>query len=124
MLAGGLVLAGPAYATGSIECSDPQTSTSVNILLGAGPVPNVLSVTIVAGDKRYTTVPGQPGEQLTIAQAYDDGEIVRIDLVDQQAEKRVAAIRIIKADTETDPLQVGYVQVNNGDPVGVTCEGP
>ena len=124
MLAGALALAGPAGATGSIECGDLGSRARVNILLGAGPVPNVLSVTLAHGDKRYTTVPGQPGEQLSIAQAYDDGELVRIDLVDQQAEKQVAAIRILKADTDTDPFQIGYVQVADGDPIGVTCEGP
>lgn len=124
MLAGGLTLAGPAHATGAIECGDPSSSTSVNILLGAGPVPNVLSVAIKAGGNRFTTVPGQPGEQLSIAQAYDDGEIVRIDLVDMQAQKRVAAVRILRADGEADPFQIGYVEINGHDPIGVTCEGP
>ena len=101
-----------------------KSDSSVDILLGAGPVPNFLSVTIVLGERRLTTVQDQPGEQVRIAQAYDDGEVVRVDLIDPQAERKVAVIRIIRADSKAGPLQIGYVQIDEGVAVGVTCEGP
>ncbi len=127
-LAAGLVwgatLAGPAHATQSIGCTDMKSDSSVDILFGAGPIPNFLSVTVIVGDRRLTTVPGQPGEQVTIAQAYDDGEVVRVDLIDLQAQNKVAAIRIIRADDEAGPFQIGYVQIEGNVAVGITCEGP
>ncbi len=123
-LACGLATGKPAHATQAIGCTDMKSDSSVEILLGAGPVPNFLSVTIVLGDRRLTTVPGQPGEQVAIAQAYDDGEVVRVDLVDLQAQTRVAAIRIIRADDKAGPFQTGYVQLEGDVAVGITCEGP
>lgn len=119
-----LAMVGQAHATVSIECTDIKQDTGVNLLLGAGPVPSFLSVTIALGDRLITTVPGQPGEQATIAQAYDDGEFVRVDLVDTQAENKVATIRIVRADESTGPFQIGYVQIDEGVAVGITCVGP
>lgn len=124
MLVGGFVTLGSAHAALSIGCTDMKSDSSVDILLGAGPVPNFLSVTIVLGERRLTTVQDQLGEQVRIAQAYDDGEVVRVDLIDPQAERKVAVIRIIRADSKAGPLQIGYVQIDEGVAVGVTCEGP
>ena len=86
-----------AHATQSISCSDMKGDSGIDILLGAGPVPNVLSVTLSLGERQLTTEPGLPGEKMTIAQAYDDGEFFRIDLMDDQVTRRVAAIRLILA---------------------------
>ena len=96
----------------------------LGILLGAGPVSNVLSVTVDIGERHLTTVPGQPGEKAAIAQAFDDGEVFRIDLVDDQATKLMAIIRLIRADHDETPLQLGFVQIENDPPVGVSCVGP
>jgi|GEM_PF-811094 len=119
-----LVLAGPAKATQSISCSDMKGDSGVDILLGAGPVPNVLSVTVTLGERRLGTDPAGEGEIVSIAQAFDDGEILRIDLVDQQATKRMAAIRLILAGHDTNPLRIGTVQIEDEPPVGLSCEGP
>ena len=120
----GLLIVDPAFATQSISCSDNKFDSSVNILLGAGPVPNVLEVTISIVERRLTTVTGQPGEQVSKAQSYDDGEFLRIDLVDAQATKRAAVIRLIRRDHKTHPLQVGLVQIEDDVPIGISCEGP
>lgn len=123
-LVAGLTLSVPAKATVSIECSGLSSSAAVSLLLGAGPVPNFIQVSVAVGDRLLTTVAGQPGEQVTVAQAYDDGEIVRVDLVDLQATKQVAAIRILRADDKAGPFQIGYVQVDDDLPVAISCEGP
>lgn len=121
----GFVTAGaPALATQSISCAGIETPAAVDLLLGAGPVPNILSVGVAVGERVLTTNADQPGEKVTIAQSYDDGEVVRVDLVDDQATRQVAAIRIIRADDKTGPFQIGYVQVDDGVAVGITCEGP
>jgi len=117
-------LAGTAHATVSISCSDMKSDSSLDIVLGAGPVPNVFSVAVSVGGRLLTTEPSMPGEPVVIAQAFDDGEVFRIDLADQQATKRVAAIRLLRGDHDTLPLQIGFVQIEDEPPVGISCEGP
>lgn len=118
------VAAGSAHATVSISCSDMKFDSSIDIVLGAGPVPNVFSVSLSVGGREFTTEPGLPGEPVAIAQAFDDGEVFRIDLVDDQATRRVAAIRLIRADHDTAPVQIGFVQIGDEPPIGISCVGP
>ncbi|WP_420409288.1 hypothetical protein [Hoeflea sp.] len=119
-----LPLTGAAQATGSIACKDMKFDSSVEIVLGAGPVTNVISVTVSVGDRDVTTLPGFPGEPAAIAQAYDDGELFRIDLVDDQATRLLAEIRLLRADHDSMPLQIGYVRLEGEPPVGISCVGP
>ncbi len=116
--------ASPAHATVFISCTDMKFDSSLEIVLGAGPVPNVFSVSLAVGGREFTTQVGLPGEPLDIAQSYDDGEVFRIDLVDPQVTKRVAAIRLVRAEHDTAPLQIGFVQIEDEPPIGITCEGP
>jgi hypothetical protein len=117
-------IAGPAHATVSISCADMKFDSSIDIVLGAGPVPNVFSVSMSVGGRDFTTAPGQPGERVDIAQAYDDGEVFRIDLVDPQVTKRVAAIRLLRVEHDSMPLQIGILQIEDDPPIGISCEGP
>ena len=116
--------ASPAHATVSITCTDMKFESSLEIVLGAGPVPNVFSVSLSAGGREFTTAQSLPGEKLDIAQAYDDGEVFRIDLVDPQVTKRVAAIRLIRGEHDDAPLQLGFVQIEEEPPIGISCVGP
>ena len=116
--------AAPAWATVSISCTDMKNDSGIDIVLGAGPVPNVFSVSLSVGGREFTSAPGLPGEPVTIAQAYDDDEVFRIDLVDPQVTKRVAAIRLLRADHDTAPVQVGFVQIEDEPPIGISCVGP
>ncbi|PHR24773.1 MAG: hypothetical protein COA37_03190 [Hoeflea sp.] len=119
-----LAIAGPAHATVSISCADMKFDSSIDIVLGAGPVPNVFSVTMSVGGREFSTEPGLPGEPVSVAQAFDDGELFRIDLVDDQATRRVAAIRLLRAEHDTMPLQLGFLQIEDEPPIGISCEGP
>jgi hypothetical protein len=119
-----LAFAGTAHATVSISCSDMKFDSSIDIVLGAGPVPTVFSVLMSVGGRQFSTEPSLPGELVDIAQAYDDGEVFRIDLVDPQVTKRVAAIRLLRGDHDTAPLQIGFVQIEDEPPIGISCEGP
>jgi hypothetical protein len=117
-------LSNHAHATQSISCTDMKFDSGVDIVLGAGPVPNVLSVSVAVGERQLTTEPGLPGEQVAIAQSYDDGEVFRVDLIDLQATRLVAAIRLLRGDHDSMPLQIGFVQIEGEPPVGISCEGP
>lgn len=119
-----IALSVPAHATQSISCTDMKQDSSVDILLGAGPVPNVISVSISVAGRDLTTEPGLPGEKVSRVQSFDDGEVFRIDLVDLQATKRVAAIRLLRGEHDSMPLQIGFVQIEDEPPVGISCIGP
>ena len=115
-----LAIAGPAHATVSISCADMKFDSSIDIVLGAGPVPNVFSVSMSVGGRDFTTAPGQPGERENI-------ECIQMgfgDLVAPQVTRRVAAIRLLRADHDTMPLQIGILQIEEDPPVGISCEGP
>jgi len=116
--------ASPAHATVSISCADMKFDSSLDIVLGAGPVPNVFSVSLSVGGREFTTAEGLPGEKVDIAQSYDDGELFRIDLVDPQVTRRVAAIRLLRGDHDESPLQIGFVQIGDEPPIGISCVGP
>jgi hypothetical protein len=116
--------AGAAQATVSITCSDMKSDSNLDIVLGAGPVPNVFSVQLSVGGREFTTEPALPGEPVSIAQAFDDGELFRIDLVDDQATRRVAVIRLLNAEHDAMPLRIGFLQIEDEPPVGVSCIGP
>lgn len=119
-----LAFSAPAQATVSISCTDMKFDSSLDIVLGAGPVPNVFSVTVSVGGREFTTVPGLPGEPVAIAQSFDDGEVFRIDLVDDQATRRVVAIRLLRGEHDLSPLQLGFVQIEDEPPIGISCVGP
>ena len=114
----------PANATVGIGCTGMTTDAGVDILFGAGPVPNFLEVTVVAAGQKISTRAQDGFTEANIAQAYDDGEMVRVDLMDVQAERLLAAIRFIRADDKAGPLQIGYVQLPDTAPIAITCEGP
>lgn len=114
----------PAHATQSITCTDMKFDSSVDILLGAGPVSNVLRVSVAIGERELTTDASLPGEQVVKAQSFDDGEVFRIDLMDLQATKRIAAIRLLRGEHDSAPLQIGFVQIEDEPPVGISCVGP
>ncbi|WP_394689434.1 hypothetical protein [Hoeflea sp.] len=114
----------PAHATQSITCTDMKSDSEVDILLGAGPVSNVLRVLIGVGERTLTTDANLPGEQVVVVQSFDDGEVFRIDLMDLQATKRIAAIRLLRGEHDSAPLQIGFVQIEGEPPVGISCTGP
>jgi hypothetical protein len=119
-----VVLASHAHATVSISCTDMKSDSSIEIVLGAGPVPNVFSLSMSVAGRAFSTEPGMPGEPVSVAQAFDDGELFRIDLVDDQATALIARIRLLRGDHDTMPLQLGFVQIGDEPPIGITCEGP
>jgi len=115
--------AGPASATSAISCSAIDGGAGIDILFGAGPVPSVFAVT-VSQQSRVLSTQGLPGtEPVSIARAFVDTETVKIDLLDDQAERLAASIRLLRSAGD-EPLQIGYLKVENQPPVGVTCIGP
>ncbi|MTI43006.1 hypothetical protein JM93_01821 [Roseibium hamelinense] len=121
--AGMLTLAGPALATSNITCDAFEGAAVADILFGAGPVPAIIDVTVGTGNDYYTTKGLPDAVPLVIARAFTDAETVKIDLMDDQAERLLVSIRLLRSAGE-EPLQIGYLQVGDEPPVGVTCIGP
>lgn len=116
--------AAPAWATATIGCSGIGNDAEVTLTIGAGPVPNLISAVVSVNETLLTTIDGQNGQKASIAQAYDDGEVLRLDLVDEQAENALAAVRIVRADDKSGSASAGVVQIHGLAPAAILCEGP
>jgi hypothetical protein len=120
-----VLLAPPALATGSIHCRALDGSAAeVTLTLGPLPVGPVLLVRLEAGGRRWSSVPGEAAEPLTIAQAFTTAEGVAVDLVDDQASRQVVSLRILRVEEGRRVHQYGYLHLHGQAVHPIACEGP
>ncbi len=113
----------PAQATGSIGCQGLDGSTArVTLTLGASPVPAVLVVRLEADGQRWSTVAGEEGERLGIAQAFVTEEWLAVDLVDEGATRRIASVRVLRVEEGRRVHQYGYLQLHGVAVHPLSCE--
>ena len=121
----GWLWTGEASATASMSCSGIDCDAGLEMVFGAGPVPNILDMGVSVGDRVISTRPGEGIEEGVIGQAYFDGELTRIEMMDDQVTTKLVTIRILHVrDLEEDDFQIGYIQIENDHPVAVKCDGP
>lgn len=114
-----------ANATASMSCSGIGNDSSLEMVFGAGPVPNILDMGVSVGDRFIGTRVEEGQEQGYIAQSYFDGELTRIEMMDDQVTKKLVTVRILHVrDLEEEDFQIGYIQIENDQPVAVKCDGP
>ena len=122
----GLLFALPvsqAFATASISCGSDDGGFSANVILGAGPVTNVIQVEIEHGDQLISTSNGDA--PAVIARSYITDTLLSIDLMDDQALHHVAELRVVRyLDDESEGLQVGFAKLKDAAPIAVRCDGP
>ena len=112
-----------AFATASISCGSDNDSLSVNVILGAGPVTNVVQVEIQNGDQLISTSNGDA--PAVIARSYITDTMLSIDLMDDQALDHVAELRVVRyLGDESEGLQVGFAKLKDVAPIAVVCDGP
>jgi hypothetical protein len=78
----------PAFATGSIHCTQAgRPGFSLYLSVGGGPGPSIVSASLADGRERFTT--GERSGSPVIAQAWLSDTELRLDIVDSNAERFV-----------------------------------
>jgi hypothetical protein len=122
-LAACILAAGPALATGTVECEAVGGGARVALTVGSLPVLSVVGMEIVAGDQTWST--GDDGDGgIRIGQAFQDGARWLIDATDPNVETVVAEIRLNGASEGRDMVLAGTLKIPGTGAFAVSCLGP
>ena len=117
--------AAPALATSSLECSGVGADAGATVLFGAGPMLNAIDADVYLDDRFIATRPFDNAERAYILQFKGDDKSIYVELMDDQADKHLATLRVLRhMDEDGEPLQVGILHIKGKPPVSVNCEGP
>jgi hypothetical protein len=88
----------PAFATEWVHCSDAGGAASFDYLAGDGvSVLSISALTVTAGEKVWASdAANGPGDPVSVGQAFEDADTVRIDAMDKDYMK-IASLRLFKA---------------------------
>lgn len=127
MLAGLALMAGiaPAAATEWLNCADSAGAASIGLLLGQTDVLSVAAITVTAGDKVWASdVAYGPGDPVSLGQAFEDAETLRVDALDKDA-ALLAQLRLFKTQGADDaPVYGGTLNIRDIGAWPVSCSGP
>lgn len=112
-------MTGGAQATSSISCSDGN-GNGVDIGLGSVPGMAIISAHVVADGAQMSMA----DEQLSVSQAFADGESIRIDFTDTNLEGVLARVRLFQTDEADDYVLAGTLEVIGVGAYAVICDGP
>jgi len=118
-----LLSAGQAFATSSLECSGIGTDAGVSILFGAGPMLNAIEADVFIDQRGISTRQYQDVERAAIMQFSADQNQLRLELMDDQADKHLATVHIVRQiDGANEPVQVGILNIIGVQPVSIVCD--
>jgi hypothetical protein len=124
-----LALALPAQATDWIDCSDGEAlNAGVSLLVGAGDVLSVVAAKLDVHDHHWVTsedyAEGEGSLPLAVGQAFEDPETIRVDLMDEALNDKLAELRLFKAAEGRDVVYAGILRAPGLGAWAVTCTGP
>jgi len=99
--------ASPAFATEWQHCADAGGGASFDYLAGDGlGYLKISALTVTAGEKVWASDPANgPGDPVSVGQAFEDADAIRVDALDQNAQV-IAALRLFKA-SEGEAVALG-----------------
>jgi hypothetical protein len=119
-LAGAVLLAAPASATGGYVCRPVSgAGPSLAVVTGHGVAANAVAATIRDGRRQLST--SGPNAALTIAQSWIDDHDLRIDIVDRNVVRYEARLRARFVQPGRGGRAVGTL-TRNGRVQRVRCE--
>ena len=115
-------VASPAFATAWVHCSDAGGEASFDYFATDGiDVLSVSAVTVTAADKVWASdAANGPGEPISIGQAFEDADTVRIDAIDKDFH-RLASVRLFKAQENDAAVMGGTLTVRGFGAWAVSC---
>ena len=123
ILALALCGATPALATEWEHCSDAGGAASFDYLAGDGVgVLSIAALTVTAGEKVWASdAANGPGDPVSVGQAFEDAEAIRIDALDKDA-GIVASLRLFKASESGEAATGGTLSINGLGAWAVSCD--
>ena len=117
-----LAAATPAFATEWVHCSDAGGAASFDYLAGDGlGVLQVSALTVTAGEKVWASDPANgPGDPVSVGQAFEDNDSVRIDAMDKDFAK-IASLKLFKAAEGDTEIYGGTLSVTGLGVWAVSC---
>jgi hypothetical protein len=118
-----IAAASPACATEWEHCVDSGGAASFDYLAGDGmDVLSVSAVTVTAGEKVWASdAANGPGDPISIGQAFEDTDTIRIDALDKDA-ARVASLRLFKASEGDNAATGGTLSIKGLGAWAVSCD--
>ena len=122
----GMLLASPALATEWVSCASQGGEASLDYLAGAREGLTIAGLNISVGEQVWASdVAYGPGDPVTVGQAFEDADTVRIDALDGAMNAIVARLRLFKAEEgDSGPVYSGTLLVPGFGVWPVTCSGP
>ena len=115
----------PTFATEWVHCADAAGAASFDYLAGDGVgVLAISALTVTAGQKVWASDPANgPGDPVSVGQAFEDADSVRIDAMDKDFYK-IAELRLFKASEADAYVSGGTLRIVGMGAWIVACEGP
>lgn len=121
----GILTSNPAYATGDIGCRGVDGSdATVDINFGLLPVLQILSATITAGGKTWSTRPGDGIIEIVAGQSVATGNMLIADFTDVDVIDIVASLRLFDAEEGDDFVRAGTLWIDGYGAHAIVCAGP
>jgi hypothetical protein len=117
------LLAGPAFATGSITCEGVEDDVSVELSIGSLPVLAVVGAVISVGDENWSLA-GEGEYGIIVGQAFAEDNRILVDFTDENVEEVVARLRLVTASEGNDHAMAGTLAVAGRGAWVVSCVGP
>lgn len=116
--------AGPAHATGTIECTGVDGSdATVFLLIGRVPVLAVLRAEIEAEGTVYATDAPEGADAVAIlfGQGISDADRLRADFTDDNVEEIIISLRTERSFEEKSGVEAGVLRIVGQGAYAVTC---
>lgn len=118
-------LATPSLATEWVNCSDAAGAASFSYLAGALDVLSVVALTASTGEQVWASdVAYGPGEPIVVGQAFDTGDTILIDAMDESVNRIVAQLRLFRATEGQEIVLAGTLRIPGEGVWAVSCTGP
>lgn len=120
-----MLFATPALATEWVNCAAPDGAATFDFLTGTVDVLAVVGLNMTVGEQVWANSAAYgPGEPVSIGQAFEDADTIRIDVVDENVTAIVARLRLFKAEMDGAPVYGGTLDIPGHGAWPVTCVGP
>jgi hypothetical protein len=118
-------LATPSLATEWVNCAAPDGAATFDFLVGSVDVLAIAGLNISTGEKVWASSAAYgPGDPVVVGQAFETGQMILIDAVDEGMTAKIAELRLFKAEEGDAFVYGGTLRIPGHGAWSVSCSGP